>query len=307
MTSNIRLSILIPSADRSQTLASTLAAFKRQKVDTDCFEVIVADNRPSTATRVVVERAAADSSIPIHYLEAAKPGPAAARNAAARKAAGDILMLAGDDTEPADSTVISQHLELHARHPSSEYAVLGRIAWSPKSPPTEFMLWLENGGPQFHYGSLAPGEVPASRYFYSSHLSLKKSLFDQVGGFDERFPYAAVEDTELGCRLEAAGMRLEYRPELLFHHDHPTTLEQSLKRAVIVGRAAAIYNRLNPDSPHPQIQAPRGPRWTLLRALAPVSVAISKIRLPERLQHLSWLAMHRANYAAGYSLETKVE
>jgi len=296
------ITVVIPTKDRAPVLARTLAALEAQQAGDAKIEAIVVDNGSSDDTVERVQTLMRDTGIPISLIEHPRGGPAAARNAAAAAANGDVLLFLGYDTEPEGRELLRAHLELHAARPQDNYGVLGRIAWSPRSPVTPFMHWLENGGPQFHYFELAPGPVDAASYFYSSHASLKRSLFERVGGFDERFPGAAVEDTELGVRLAEAGLELDYHPDLLVLHDHPTTPGQSLRRSVAVGRSAALYNRLRPDRPHPAVQPPRGPAWSAVRLAAPLLGALARLPLPRGMRERVWLAMTRGGYARGYRL-----
>ncbi|HEY7951031.1 MAG TPA: glycosyltransferase [Solirubrobacterales bacterium] len=296
------ITVVIPTKDRAPVLGRTLAALEAQQMGDAGIEVIVVDNGSSDDTVERVRRLAGGTEVPIVLIEHPDGGPAAARNTAAAAASGDVLLFLGDDTEPDGRGLLRAHLDLHAARPQDTYGVLGRIAWSPRSPVTPFMHWLENGGPQFHYFELEPGAVDAASYFYSSHASLKRSLFERVGGFDERFPGAAVEDTELGVRLADAGLELDYHPDLLVLHDHPTTPEQSLRRSVAVGRSAALYNRLRPDRPHPGVQPPRGVTWSAVRLAAPLIGALARLPLPGGVRERVWLAMTRAGYAQGYRL-----
>jgi GT2 family glycosyltransferase len=297
------LSVVIPTKDRAEALARTLDALEAQRAGGAELEAIVIDNGSSDGT-VEQVRGRKESALPIHLLEQPDGGPAAARNAGAAAAAGEILLFLGDDTEPADQGLLRAHVDLHAARPAPTYGVLGRITWTPRKPVTPFMRWLENGGPQFHYAELSPGQVGAASYFYSSHASVKRSIFEQVGGFDVRFPTAAVEDTELGVRLADAGLELDYHPELLVLHDHPTSPDQSLRRSVAVGRSAALYNRLRPDRPHPGVQAPKGLAWSAVRAATPLFGALAKAPLPRGVRERVWLAMTRSGYARGYRLGT---
>jgi GT2 family glycosyltransferase len=111
-----------------------------------------------------------------------------------------------------------------------------------------------------------------------------------------------VEDTELGVRLADAGVELDYHPELLVLHDHPTTPAQSLRRSIAVGRSAALYNQLRPERPHPGVQAPRGLAWSAVRAAAPLLGSLARLPLPKGLRERVWLAMTRGGYARGYQL-----
>lgn len=294
------LSVVIPTKDRAEALARTLDALEAQEADGAALEAVVIDNGSSDGTLELMRARDAGGTLSVKLLEQPRGGPAAARNAGAQAATGEVLLFLGDDTEPADPRLLRAHLDLHAARPEPEYGVLGRITWTPRKPVTPFMRWLENGGPQFHYCELEPGPVDASSYFYSSHASIKRSLFERVGGFDVRFPTAAVEDTELGVRLADAGLELDYHPELLVLHDHPTTPAQSLRRSEAVGRSAALYNRLRPDRPHAGVQEPRGPAWSVARIAAPLLGALGRAPLPKGMRERVWLAMTRGGYARGY-------
>jgi len=296
------LTVVIPTKDRADALMRTLDALEAQRVDDAGVEVVVVDNGSSDGTPARVRAREGGATLSVRLLEQPEGGPAAARNAGVAASNGEVLLFLGDDTEPADESLVRAHLDLHAVRPEPAYGVLGRITWTPRAPVTPFMRWLENGGPQFHYCDLDAGPVDGSSYFYSSHASLKRSLFERVGGFDERFPTAAVEDTELGVRLADAGLELDYHPELLVLHDHPTTPAQSLRRSVAVGRSAALYNRLRPDHPHAGVQEPRGLIWSAVRAGAPLLGALARLPLPRGLRERVWLAMTRGGYARGYRL-----
>jgi glycosyltransferase involved in cell wall biosynthesis len=296
------LSVVIPTKDRAEALARTLDALAAQEVGDASLEVVVVDNGSSDGTLEQVRAREGGVGLPIRLLEQPARGPAAARNAGVAAASGEVLLFLGDDTEPENRGLLRAHLDLHGARPEPTYGVLGRITWTPRAPVTPFMRWLENGGPQFHYSELDPGPVDSASYFYSSHASLKRSFFEQVGGFDVRFPTAAVEDTELGVRLADGGLELDYHPELLVLHDHPTTPAQSLRRSIAVGRSAALYNRLRPDRPHPGVQEPRGLAWSAVRAAEPLLGAVARLPLPRGARERVWLAMTRAGYARGYRL-----
>jgi GT2 family glycosyltransferase len=294
------LSVIIPTRDRPAALFRTLTTLFGQGNPEGGFEIVVADNGSGEETRDVLEQAREGS--PLKTVDQPEGGPAAARNAAVEAAEGELLLLLGDDTEPAAPDLLAKHAALHRAHPEREFACLGRIEWSPQAAVTDFMRWLDRGGPQFHYWEIEPGPVAADEYFYSSHLSLKRRLFEEAGGFDTRFPFAAVEDTDLGARLGDLGMTLEYHPELLVWHDHPTTIDQSLDRAVRVGRSAALYNELRPHSPHPRVQGPGRIKGLAARLASPMLSALARVPAPSGLRRRAWSLAHRSRYAIGYRL-----
>jgi glycosyltransferase involved in cell wall biosynthesis len=294
------ISIVIPTKDRIAILERTLDAIEAQRHEEVELEVVLVDNGSSDETVGRMRVRSASSSIPLKLVEQPEGGPAGARNAGLAVAKGEVIFFLGDDTEPEDDGLVEAHRRLHEQNPSADYAVLGRITWTPRRPVTPHMHWLENGGPQFDYNKLEAGTVDASLYFYTSHASVKRASLDRVGKFDEALSAAALEDTELGGRLAAAGVVLDYHPELLVLHDHPTTPAQSMNRALRVGRAAALYNRLHPDRPNPGVQPPDGVLWTLVSAIEPLLDWLARRPLPPLVREKVWLAAVRAGYARGY-------
>lgn len=296
------LSVVIPTRDRSRLLMRTLDRLAHQQPPACGFEVIVVDNGSSDDTAEIVPARAADFPAGLTFLVEPQPGPAAARNSGVRAAAGEVILFLGDDMEPRDDRLLIGHGELHAQRRDHRFAVLGRVAWHPGQPITPFMRWLESGR-QFAFHQLSRGPVAAEKYFYTSNVSLKRELFLAAGGFDERFPFAAVEDIELGIRLAGLGMELEYEPDLLVLHYHPTTLESSLRRAVVVGRSAALFHALQPDYSDTPWRVPSRPSWSerhlprlILRVLADLP------GVPFRARRRAWNLLHAAAFADGYRL-----
>lgn len=293
------ISVIVPTHDRRDALAHTLAGLAAQEPPPDGFEVIVVDNGCTDGTPAFLRALAGGQGGVIRSLREPAPGPAAARNAGVAAARGDVLLFLGDDMEPAASDLVGRHAALHGARPESEYGVLGRVRWSDRQPVTPLMRWLESGS-QFAFASMRPGPVSSAKHLYTAHVSMKKELFDMVGGFDRRFPYAAVEDMELGLRLERVGLELHYVPDLLVLHEHPIALEPSLERMRRVGRSAALFNRIHPEIRHPHLDRPDGVRWRALRGALPCVRPLARRRVPTWLRERAWHALHLAAYAEGF-------
>jgi GT2 family glycosyltransferase len=179
------------------------------------------------------------------------------------------------------------------------YGVLGRVTWRPDRPISPFMHWLENGGPQFDFPRLRAGFVSAATHFITAHLSMKRELLLSVGGFDERFRYAAVEDAELGARLRAKDFMLEYHPELVVHHDHPTTLRAATARMQRVGEAARFLRTLHPDGAGTAFSPPRRVSWVYAAAALAARVALHA-GARGSLRRRAWELLMLDAYARGY-------
>jgi GT2 family glycosyltransferase len=295
------LSVVIPTRDRPGALEETLAGLDEQRCEPADVELIVVDNAPGapTAARVAERR----GRLPLRALAQPTPGPAAARNAGARAARAPVLLLLGDDMRPASSGLLAGHMALHAADPRPALGVLGRIEWRPDKPVSPFMHWLEHGGPQFDYASLAAGPVPAARSFYTSHVSVKAQALAAVGGFDERFPFAAVEDVEIGLRLERAGLELVYHDELVVQHDHQYAPAGFAARQERVGASARLLFELHGDRallPTPSWT------WALHRAARPALAALASRPLRPPLRERVWAALAMAGYASGWARSAAV-
>ena len=292
------LSVVIPTKDRRQVLLDTLGELAEQEPPEGGVELVVVDNGSSDGTAGAVRERAGSYPHSLSVIVEPRPGPATARNTGASASRGDVLLFLGDDMAPATPGLLAEHARLHAARPDSAYSVLGRVTWNPAGEVTPFMEWLESAGIQFDFGSIGPGPVTPSRFFCTAHVSLKRSLFEEAGGFDERFPDAAIEDIELGVRLEERGVELDYHPGLLVLHTHPTTRTDSVERLRRVGRSAALFHEIRPGAE--PLQVPSGPRWTALDAAGPFWSLLSAAGRPARVRRLGWRGEHMRAYRHGY-------
>lgn len=200
-----QLSVIIPTRDRWPILARTLEGLARQTVQG--FEVIVvvdgSDQEPPdlAGARVVT-----------------KPhgGPGAARNAGVAASDRPLVLFLGDDMIPTPE-LVAHHLRRHRGAPERT-AVLGHVDWHPEIAGSRLLQWLDWSGMQFEFGSIE-GDRAGYGHFYSCNTSVPRSLYEEVGGFDEAFVYY-YEDLDLGWRLAQAGMDLVYERQAIAHHLH---------------------------------------------------------------------------------------
>ncbi len=253
-----RVSVIIPTYNRSQMLRTCLDALAAQTILPQELEVIVVDDGSTDDTEAVVR--ASTYAFTIRYVRQANGGPGPARNAGLREARGEKVLFLGDDII-ADARLLESHLEAHARREAPETAILGHIDWPPELPRTSVMDFV--CGPstlQFAYDAIPHLPSLDFRFFYTSNISLDRQwLLDAAGDgviFDPDFTAAAFEDSELAMRLQQHGLEIVYAPEARVFHDHWMDLDSFARREHAAGRMAVVFYRK-----HPRIDGQLQVRW----------------------------------------------
>ncbi|MDA1316043.1 MAG: glycosyltransferase family A protein, partial [Acidobacteria bacterium] len=230
------LSVVIPTRNRRDVLEQCLRRLSDQQLESSGYEVIVVDDGSDDPSPVSFS-----ANLNLRQLRQPPRGPAAARNLGVRAARGDVIVFIGDDIfVPPDFLRI--HREWHDERPSALHGLLGVAEWPRGYLSSSYMKWLDASGLQFGYQGLRTGEPLPYYSFYTSNLSLKRSIFLDHP-FDEDFPDAAYEDTDLGLRLQRAGFQLFFDPACRAEHHHRYSLEASCAHRHRVGRAGFLFQQ----------------------------------------------------------------
>lgn len=248
------ISIVIPTYNRADILKECLEHLARQTCAREEFEVIVVNDGGSDSTAQVVSEFIEHGPITVRYFEKENQGQGIARNFGVQQAKGEIVAFIGDDIL-VDETFVSEHLRTHAAHPEEEAGVLGFIEWDSRLPKTPLYQFLTNGsiilgrygGHQFAYEKLESMTEATYDFFYTSNISLKKSLLEKFP-FDTSFLKYGWEDIALGYELvKEAGFRLFYNKRAYAYHYHPMDEESLKKRMYAIGKAAVLFDQKYPE------------------------------------------------------------
>ena len=186
-------SVVIPTYQRLETLTACLDCLAPdvQTLPRERYEVIVTDDgRDITAEQTIRERYAW-----ARWSAAPRKGPAANRNNGAAQATGDWLVFTDDDCLPdagwldAYAKAIAaqeQLLESPSEKTATSYRVFEGKTYAPR--------------PQQRLDEEAPVNETGG-CLWSCNFAISRSLFEELGGFDTRFPYAAAEDVDFRLRL----------------------------------------------------------------------------------------------------------
>jgi O-antigen/teichoic acid export membrane protein/GT2 family glycosyltransferase len=188
----VRCSFIVPFHSGLESLAHALAALTPVPVDSEIL--IAADGAVDDCQALAAGCAA-------RVIEIDGPsGPAVARNAAARVAAGDVLVFIDADVVVSRAAV-ARLQQIFCDDPGVT-AVFGAYDESPADP--RFVSQYKNLSHAFVHRSSSE----AARTFWSGFGAVRRDAFLAVGGFDERFTRPAVEDIDLGYRLTDAGYQV---------------------------------------------------------------------------------------------------
>ena len=189
-------SVVVPTYHRNATLAECLTRLApgTQTLAGPAYEVIVTDDgSTATAQAMVAER------FPwARWAAGPRRGPAANRNHGASLARGDWLAFTDDDCLPTPGW-----LAAFADAAGDADVLEGRTtcAAGVSSILDEAPINLTGGN------------------LWSCNLAIRVTAFHGTGGFDERFPHAAVEDMEFAGRVARGGRAVRFVPAAVV--DHP--------------------------------------------------------------------------------------
>jgi GT2 family glycosyltransferase len=226
-------SVIVPTHSRPRQLAACLAALADLDYPRDRLDVIVVDDNGGGDPLVPIVDAFR-KRLDVTLLVQRGGGPAAARNAAAEHARGDLLAFTDDDCRPARSW-LRCIAERFVVDPESGFG--GRTVNGLPSNPyaTTSQLVITVGYAQ---NNRDPHDA---RFFASNNLAFPRAGFLSVGGFDERF--ATSEDRDLCARWVLSGRRLTYVPEAVLVHASELGFARFCRQFFSYGRGAFRYRR----------------------------------------------------------------
>lgn len=180
-------------------------------------EVVVADDASPDGTPEAL--AALGGTIRVLRLEENR-GFAAACNAGAEAATGELLVFLNNDTEPQAGWLAALR-RCTEEHPEAD-VVGAKLLYPTGAIQHAGVAFGQDGYPHNLYAGL-PGEHPAAnrprrlQAVTGACMLVRRQAFERAGGFDERFRNS-LEDVDLCLRIGADGGEVRYCPTAVVTH-----------------------------------------------------------------------------------------
>lgn len=215
-----KVSVLIPTRDRVDLLAQAIEGIEK-KTDYRNVEIVIVDN--GSVEKETLDYLAASphrvirDDLPFNFSRL--------NNVAARAATGELLLLLNNDTEPIAPGWMRAMVE-HATR--TEVGAVGAKLLFQSGKVQHAGVVLGIGGVAGHSHKYFAGDAAGSfqalnmlrnySAVTAACLMLRKSVFDEVGGFDEEHLAVAFNDVDFCLRIRERGYLIVWTPYALVTH-----------------------------------------------------------------------------------------
>ena len=212
------VSIVIPCYNQLRyTYACLLSIKEHTDFEKTPYEIIIADDVSTDDTKNISRYA---SNLVIARNEV-NQGFLKNCNQAAAKARGKYILFLNNDTTVSDHWLdsLTGLMESDSSigmvgsklvYPDGRLQEAGGIIWSDGSGWNYGRL-QDAGQPQFNY-------VKEVDYISGAAIMIRKELWEEIGGFDERFAPAYCEDSDLAFEVRKHGKKVVYQPASVVTH-----------------------------------------------------------------------------------------
>lgn len=249
----MKLSLIIATYNRSQSLMRTLESVVRQNASPEEWECVVVNNNSTDSTAAdFASFAATHRRFGLRMVDEPKQGLSNARNCGISNSSGGIVAIIDDD-ETLAPEFISTYIAFFDAHPEASVAgggvipcyESGRPKWMSPYPERMIANPIDLGG--------RVCEFPKSRVPAGGNMAFRREVFTRFGMFNPALgrngeALTGGEETDLFARLREGGVALYYVPHAAIFHHIPAeklTRERFDRQCFDVGRSKYIRAAAN--------------------------------------------------------------
>lgn len=227
-TSVVTVSVIIPSYNSVKTIRDCLDNLLQQSTSVN-YEIIVVDSSDDN-TRDVLEKYKA--KVNVIYLDN-KTSPGQGRNIGVKHASGQLLLFTDSDCMP-NRDWVQRNFDLCKKH--------SIVGGSVVNGRPEFQIsWAEYYIEFREFSANSPERTVD--FVPTCNLAIRKSAFDQVGGFPE---IRASEDVLFSFKLRELGFCVHFNPQNYVRHLNRYEKMPYLNNQKMLGYNSAIARKTYP-------------------------------------------------------------
>ena len=217
----MKASVIVPVRNGAGIIGRCVEALLGQDWPPEDYEIIVVDDGSTDATAEVVARFPQ-----VTLLRQPPGGPAVARNRGIAAARGEFVLFTDADCAPRRDWLRRMVTAVEQRGAAGGKGI---YATGQRSLVARFVQ-LEY---ETKYRRMA--REPQIDFVDTYAAIYRREVLLEVGGFDERFPTASVEDQELSFRIAERGYKLILVPDAVVEHFHAATVRAYARKKFRIG------------------------------------------------------------------------
>lgn len=244
------ISIIIPVYNQYSSLVKVLRAFTVQTINSDKCEFIIIDDGSADelCNCSFIECA---ESLNYKIVHTKNRGRAAARNVGIQESRGELLIFCDADRFP-NPDFINQHLKSHQKEADivigASYDYFGKenyvnnnINWYVIEKFSRLPLYFKKTASLYDEKGQTMSKL-SWLSFLVGNSSIKRSVIENAGGFDESFVEWGFEHFDLAYRLYCSGYRFSLNKDAInYHIPHPR--QEGFYRQAIVSNAKKFCDK----------------------------------------------------------------
>jgi glycosyltransferase involved in cell wall biosynthesis len=239
------VSVIVPAFNEERHVEQTLRGLLAQDYPQDRYEILVADGGSTDGTVRLVENLGKQHDR-IRVVSNPARLSSGARNVGFRQGRGDFFIVVDAHCRVENEKLLAEMVETFER--------TGAFAMGRPQPlltggngAVERAIVLARSSPLGHsVQSDIYSDRQKSGSIVSTGAMYRREVLDRVGEVDERFD--ACEDVEFNYRIERAGLKTHFAPELAVHYFGRGTLGGLFRQMVRYGRGRCRFLRKHPEA-----------------------------------------------------------
>jgi len=220
----LKASIIIPSYNPTAKLSETLDKLVPQSSFIDELIIIIDNDKYADFAQLLAVKYS--SQLKIKIVSQPNSGRARSRNNGVELSRGDIVIFLDDDML-AENNLIEKHIQYHLKNPG--IIVSGNGYRNPVNATYDFgkfLIGMEKGWKKDDTGA---HQITLEKFnFTACNMSLPKTIFKQLGGFDTQF--SDGEDFDFAVRAIQQNIKIIYDSTLLAWHNDWPEIDKYIKR-----------------------------------------------------------------------------